>query len=194
MKISINLFTKCPYTGNPKTRLSSFFTKSERTFISEYLLTSIIDEVGKLSLHDISRNIHVYPDISKRFVNSLNNLNDFNLIRQRGRNLNMRMLNCIKEQAQQARKVLLFGSDIPGLTSKIIEDGLRRLDSHDAVIGPATDGGYYLIGFKNFHEKYTHSINLQPENIRSSLNNNKLMFSELEQLSDIDCPNDLLVI
>ena len=106
----------------------------------------------------------------------------------------MRMLNCIKEQAQQARKVLLFGSDIPGLTSKIIEDGLRRLDSHDAVIGPATDGGYYLIGFRNFHEKYMHSINLQPENIRSSLNNNKLMFSELEQLSDIDCPNDLLVI
>tara|TARA_B100000941_G_scaffold59332_1_gene38860 strand:+ start:2451 stop:3035 length:585 start_codon:yes stop_codon:yes gene_type:complete len=194
MNISINLFTKCPYTGNPKTRLSSLFTKSERTFISKYLLTSIIDEVGKLSLHDISRNIHVYPDVSKRFINSFKNLNDFNLIRQRGRNLNMRMLNCIKEQAQQAEKVLLFGSDIPGLTSKIIENGLRLLDSHDAVIGPATDGGYYLIGFKNFHEKYTHSINLQPENIRGSLSNNKLIFSELEQLSDIDYPNDLLII
>ena len=194
MKISINLFTKCPYTGNPKTRLSSFFTKSERTFISEYLLTSIIDEVGKLSLHDISRNIHVYPDISKRFVNSLKNLNDFNLIRQRGRNLNMRMLNCIKEQAQQAGKVLLFGSDIPALTSEIIQDGIMKLDSHDAIIGPATDGGYYLIGFKDFPENYLQSINLQPESIRDSLSNKKIEFTELEVLSDIDHPADLLVI
>ena len=194
MKISINLFTKCPYTGNPKTRLSSFFTKSERTFISEYLLTSIIDEVGKLSLHDISRNIHVYPDVSKRFINSFKNLNDFNLIRQRGRNLNMRMLNCIKEQAQQAEKVLLFGSDIPGLTCDIIKDGVEMLDSNDAILGPSTDGGYYLIGFKNFSGNDKQSINLQPENIRDSLKDKKLIFSELVQLSDIDYPADLLVI
>ena len=194
MSISINLFTKCPYTGNPKTRLSSFFTESERSFISEYLLTNIIDEVYKLSLHNISRNIYIYPDVSNKFLNSFKNINHFNLIRQEGGNLNLRMLNCIKEQAQQASKVLLFGSDVPGLTSEIIEDGLRQLDSNDVVIGPATDGGYYLIGFKNFLEEYAKDIDLQPENIRRSLSNHKLRFSELEQLSDIDYPSDLLII
>ena len=194
MSISINLFTKCPYKGNPKTRLSTFFTKSERTFISEYLLMNIINQVNKLSLKNAYKNIYVYPDVTDSFLNSFKNINNFNLIKQRGDNLNMRMLNCIQEQAKQAQKVVLFGSDIPDLTCEIIKDGVTRLDSCDAVLGPSIDGGYYLIGFNNFSENYMHSINLQPENIRDSLEKKKLIYSELVQLSDIDYPADLLVI
>lgn len=193
MNISINLFTKCPFTGNPKTRLSTFFTESERRFISEHLLNNIINEVCKLSLKSLVRNIYIYPDISNKFVSTFHNINDFNLIKQKGNNLNIRMLNCIKDQVQLAQRVLLFGSDVPALTSEIIGDAVRKLDSYDAVIGPATDGGYYLIGFKNLPKDYIHSINLQPENIRESLVNKKLIFTELEKLSDIDYPTDLLV-
>ena len=194
MSISINLFTKCPYKGNPKTRLSTFFTKSERTFISEYLLSNMINEVSKLSLTKAYKNIYIYPDVTDGFLNSFQDIDSFNLIKQRGDNLTMRMLNCIQDQAKQAQKVLLFGSDILGLTCEILKDAVEKLDSYDAVIGPATDGGYYLIGFKNFSRNNTQSINLQPTNIRDSLKNNKLIFSELVQLSDIDYPADLLVI
>ncbi len=194
MSISINLFTKCPYKGNPKTRLSTFFTKSERTFISEYLLRNTINQVNKLSLKNAYKNIYVYPDVTDSFLNSFKNLNNFNLKKQRGANLNMRMLNCIKEQANQAEKVVLFGSDIPDLTCEIIMDGVIKLDSFDAVLGPSTDGGYYLIGFNNFSENYMQSIDLQPKSIRDSLEKKKLIYSELVQLSDIDYPADLLVI
>ena len=194
MSISINLFTKCPYKGNLKTRLSTFFTKSERTFISEYLLSNMINEVSKLSLKKAYKNIYIYPDVTDGFLNSFQDIDSFNLIKQRGDNLTMRMLNCIQDQAKQAQKVLLFGSDILGLTCEILKDAVEKLDSYDAVIGPATDGGYYLIGFKNFSRNNTQSINLQPTNIRDSLKNNKLIFSELVQLSDIDYPADLLVI
>ena len=194
MSISINLFTKCPYKGNPKTRLSTFFTKSERTFISEYLLRNMINQVNKLSLKNACKNIYVYPDVTDSFLNSFKNLNNFNLKKQRGANLNMRMLNCIKEQANQAEKVVLFGSDIPDLTCEIIMDGVIKLDSFDAVLGPSTDGGYYLIGFNNFSENYMQSIDLQPKSIRDSLEKKKLIYSELVQLSDIDYPADLLVI
>ena len=194
MNVSINLFTKCPYTGNPKTRLSTFFTKSERRFISEHLLNNMINEVRKLSLKSSCRNIYIYPDISKKFLNTFDSTDDFNLIKQRGDDLNTRMLNCIKDQARWSQKIILFGSDIPALTSEIIQDGIMKLDSHDAIIGPATDGGYYLIGFKDFPENYLQSINLQPESIRDSLSNKKIEFTELEVLSDIDHPADLLVI
>ncbi len=194
MNISINLFTKCPYKGNPKTRLSSVFTESERTFISECLLSNIINEINKLSFQNTFKNIYIYPDVTNKFLTSFKNINDFNLIKQRGNNLNMRMLNCIQDQARQARKVLLFGGDIPGLTCEIIKDGINKLDSHDAIIGPATDGGYYLIGFNHISEHYARTINLEPENIRGSLEDKKLTFLELEQLSDIDYPTDLLVI
>jgi glycosyltransferase A (GT-A) superfamily protein (DUF2064 family) len=47
------------------------------------------------------------------------------------------------------KSVVLIGSDLPDLPSKLIEDAFAALDNpKDAVIGPATDGGYYLIGFR----------------------------------------------
>ncbi len=44
--------------------------------------------------------------------------------------------------------VLLIGSDIPDLPQEIFAEAFAALDTHGAVIGPATDGGYYLIGFR----------------------------------------------
>jgi hypothetical protein len=50
--------------------------------------------------------------------------------------------------ARGASRALLIGSDLPDLPAGLLDDALRSLDRHDAVIGPATDGGYYLIGFR----------------------------------------------
>jgi rSAM/selenodomain-associated transferase 1 len=44
--------------------------------------------------------------------------------------------------------VMIVGSDIPGVTSRRIGDALRALHGNDAVIGPAPDGGYWLIGLR----------------------------------------------
>jgi len=45
-------------------------------------------------------------------------------------------------------RVALIGSDIPDLTLGVVEEAFLSLKEKDAVIGPAYDGGYYLIGFK----------------------------------------------
>lgn len=47
-----------------------------------------------------------------------------------------------------AGPVVIVGGDIPGITAQHIENAFRSLGSHDAVFGPATDGGYWLIGMK----------------------------------------------
>jgi len=44
--------------------------------------------------------------------------------------------------------VLIIGADIPGVTPALIEKAFRALGDHDAVFGPATDGGYWLVGLK----------------------------------------------
>ena len=44
---------------------------------------------------------------------------------------------------------LLIGSDIPDLPHELIEEAFSALDEKDAVIGPASDGGYFLIGFRH---------------------------------------------
>jgi rSAM/selenodomain-associated transferase 1 len=46
------------------------------------------------------------------------------------------------------RRVVLIGSDIPDLPLDFIEEAFTSLKKKDAVIGPAFDGGYYLIGFR----------------------------------------------
>ena len=49
-----------------------------------------------------------------------------------------------------AQRVVLIGSDSPSLPRTIVERAFDQLRSHDCVIGPATDGGYYLIGFRRW--------------------------------------------
>ena len=44
---------------------------------------------------------------------------------------------------QQHQKAVIIGSDCASLTKEIIEEAFRKLDDHDYVIGPATDGGYW---------------------------------------------------
>ena len=44
--------------------------------------------------------------------------------------------------------VVIIGSDIPGITRRHIAQAFRRLGRHDAVLGPASDGGYWLIGLR----------------------------------------------
>ncbi len=44
--------------------------------------------------------------------------------------------------------VIIIGADIPGLRPAHVAEGFRRLGRHDAVLGPAPDGGYWMIGLK----------------------------------------------
>jgi uncharacterized protein len=51
--------------------------------------------------------------------------------------------------AEDFSKVMVVGSDFPDLPNQILEEAVRLLSFKDAVIGPAIDGGYYLIGFNS---------------------------------------------
>ncbi|MBN2054009.1 glycosyltransferase, partial [bacterium] len=68
---------------------------------------------------------------------------------QRGDDLGERMGSAFADVfSAGAEKAVLVGSDIPGLGLNELNDAFDLLESHDAVIGPASDGGYYLIGFR----------------------------------------------
>ena len=51
-------------------------------------------------------------------------------------------------RAAPAGPVCVIGADIPGVTAARVADAFRVLGSHDAVFGPAPDGGYWLVGLK----------------------------------------------
>ena len=57
------------------------------------------------------------------------------------------------EQAFQDgfQKVIIIGSDLYDIDHKLIDEAFSKLDQNDIVIGPATDGGYYLLGLKQVY-------------------------------------------
>ena len=66
---------------------------------------------------------------------------------QQGNDLGERMNNAfLKLFRQHYSRIIIIGSDCPGLRTHHLEEALDALKSHDAVIGPAKDGGYYLLG------------------------------------------------
>jgi hypothetical protein len=70
------------------------------------------------------------------------------LLAQRGEGLGERMANAFRDAfAMGYERVVLTGSDIPGLTPGTVRQGLDALTPGRAALGPAEDGGYYLAGF-----------------------------------------------
>jgi rSAM/selenodomain-associated transferase 1 len=67
---------------------------------------------------------------------------------QRGDDLGSRLKNAFTGAFEDGfSKVVAIGSDSPDLPEEFLREAFDKLESHDAVIGPASDGGYYLIGF-----------------------------------------------
>ncbi len=91
-----------------------------------------------------------------------------------------------------------MGSDCPDITADIIISGLKKLNSHDLVLGPAIDGGYYLIGLRAPGKKNTilfNSINWGTDQVLeqtlTQARKGGLSYTLLPQLRDIDRPEDL---
>jgi rSAM/selenodomain-associated transferase 1 len=92
-------------------------------------------------------------------------------------------------------EVILMGSDIYGLRADVITDGLKKLSNADVVLGPAEDGGYYLIGMSRLIsapfslQSWSHS-NVLRETL-DLLKAERTTVSLLETLRDIDYETDL---
>ena len=94
-----------------------------------------------------------------------------------------------------AQKVIIIGVDCPGINAEILAQAFEQLHTHDLVLGPAIDGGYYLIGLcRPFPELFfnidwgTSQVLQQTMNIAENL---KISVSFLPPLGDVDLPEDL---
>jgi hypothetical protein len=65
---------------------------------------------------------------------------------QTGNDLGERMCRAFEEVLQQYQNVCIIGSDCPALTTEMMNKAYKALETNDFVIGPSTDGGYYLLG------------------------------------------------
>jgi len=116
---------------------------------------------------------------------------------QKGVDLGERMKNAFLDGFKDGyEKIILIGSDLPEISEDIILEGFHKLKQNDLVFGPADDGGYYLIGQSKmntapFENKPWSQSNLLKTTL-AELTTNKLTFSLLQNLNDIDTFEDLI--
>ncbi|WP_253256144.1 TIGR04282 family arsenosugar biosynthesis glycosyltransferase [Formosa algae] len=120
--------------------------------------------------------------------------NNFRKKLQQGDDLGERMHNAFSELFQNNyQKVIIIGSDLLDLTTEMINDAFDELEHHDTVIGPAKDGGYYLLGMKTLQtELFQNKAWGTSTVLEASLKNltNKSVYF-LEELNDIDTFEDI---
>jgi hypothetical protein len=87
------------------------------------------------------------------------------------------------------------GSDVPALASDILQQALEALFNHEIVLGPAADGGYYLIGMSRLHPEMFVGIDWSTGSVcdqtRAAISRLNLTVAELPSLNNIDRPDDL---
>lgn len=110
---------------------------------------------------------------------------------QSGFDLGSRMKNAFRELFENDfEKVVLIGTDCGELQSRHIEEAFELLEIHDAVLGPARDGGYYLVGMKRqipgFFEEIPWSTPQVLLLTLEKLENLTIRYGLLDLLSDVD--------
>lgn len=113
-------------------------------------------------------------------------------------NLGVRMHQALQHTLQFYQKAVLIGSDCGELKTEDIQEAFDALESHDIVIGPAKDGGYYLIGMKTpqpaiFQDKSWSTDQLLIET-RMTISTLNLTCHYLPVKSDVDYYSDWLQV
>lgn len=116
---------------------------------------------------------------------------------QYGEDLGQRMKNAFATVFDEgAEQVVIIGTDCPELSSAIILEAFAQLNGYDVVIGPAKDGGYYLLAMKAVNKELFRNVDWSTGVVlRQTLaicEKNELSVSLLPELSDIDNEQDLI--
>ena len=77
---------------------------------------------------------------------------------QQGDSLGQRMQQAFAQANEQFNKMVIIGSDCPTLTPAILQSAFDQLDQHPFVLGPAEDGGYYLLGMREYQANLFENI------------------------------------
>ena len=197
MKSCILYFVKYPEPGTVKTRLARGATPE---LAAEFYRTFAADKLMELAETEEADVLVCFaPEAKRREVAEW--LPGFQLFAQKGDDLGGRMENAFRHAFRQGcDRAILVGSDVPGLTPELMRRGFESLTPESAALGPAEDGGYYLIGFhrEGFAPEPLRNMEWSRDDVfqrtKTRLLELGLRCKELERLSDIDTPDDLVAL
>lgn len=152
-------FVKHPTPGKVKTRLAKAVGDQEAAKLYRELAEKNLRVIASLHQRNIYDLVIAFdpPEKGEDIKHWLSLSCEY--LPQCGRGLGERLVHAFGEAFQTgSKRVMALGSDTLGLTANIIEQGFNALHSNDVVVGPAEDGGYYLIGLRSFQPELFQEI------------------------------------
>ncbi|MDN3453340.1 MULTISPECIES: TIGR04282 family arsenosugar biosynthesis glycosyltransferase [unclassified Psychrobacter] len=189
----IILFAKYPARNKAKTRLQPALGIDGAARMARQLLLHSIDQAIDTGF---SVELCVSPAPTDPCWQVLDFLNSLRWSAQADGDLGLRMLIASQQALQRFKKVVLIGTDCPSLTSACIQTAVQQLNQHDAVMIPATDGGYVLLGFRQVNESLFSDIIWSTASVATVTQQRMAdlgwTLALLPPLHDIDEPKDLV--
>ncbi len=183
------IFIKNPVLGKVKTRLAATIGDEKAMEVYLKLLEHTLKIAGRTN---VEVNLFFSDEVMNEFPFPKKYI-------QRGEDLGQRMKNAFdKCFSEGGKKVIIIGTDCAQLTKELILEAFEKLDSDSVVIGPALDGGYYLLGMKEPLSGIFDGIEWSTSSVFSETKRKMesvgIRYSVLKQLRDIDTEVDLFTL
>lgn len=192
------VFTRYPEAGQTKTRLIPALGAEGAAALHCQMAEHTLTQVRKLrSNHRLCVEVWFRGDKEQSKMQDWLGSDLVYQLQSNGE-LGSRMVQALSGAFQDGMEsVVIIGTDCPGLNAELMGKAFHQLLGHDLVLGPAIDGGYYLIGLRRFIPELfsgiswgTAKVLQQTVEIAKKLD---LSIAYLSPLADVDRPEDLLV-
>ncbi len=182
------IFTRNPELGKCKTRLAATIGDHAALEVYELLLEHTVSITKNLT---VAKEVYYSTRIGE---NDIWNPTVYDKKQQEGEDLGDRMYNAFKSGFKAGyTNIIIIGSDMYDLSQSDIQNAFNALEIHDYVIGPAEDGGYYLLGMKKLNSKVFQNkswgTNTVLQNTLNDLQQTNIKL--LEERNDIDYYEDI---
>ncbi len=192
-QLPLYLFAKAPIPGLVKTRMHPYLSENQSAQLATLMLEQSVDKVcrfwpGKLILT-------VSPSINDPLFQNFARNNNLDLEVQISGDLGQRLLFVLRNGIEQHGGAVVMGCDVPQITNEILVQVHRLLAAKNNVIGPASDGGFYLLGLSRLDEGIFEGVDWGGNQVLSRICGNfqrlGIAVSHCAELRDIDNWDDL---
>ena len=190
----ILVFAREPVAGHVKTRLARSIGDQAAVQFHQEIVTKTVDMAANSGLAELE--LHVSGNMEHPFFRFLADQYSMRICLQEGNDLGEKMFYALKKALDHASYCILIGTDCPVMTADYLKQAFHILEKGmDAVIGPAEDGGYVLIGASRIDISWFNNIDWGSQHVlaqsRQRLTANNARYEELQQLWDVDHIDDL---
>lgn len=191
---TVIVFAKAPQAGLAKTRLAVTLGPEGAARLAQRMLDHAVQQARQAGLGPVD--LCVAPDGSHPAFARLATMPDVTLSMQGEGDLGDRMARAFSRVLAQRPPALLIGTDTPALDAAYLRQAAAALQDHDAVFGPAADGGYVLVGLRRPAPSLFADLPWSDDRVmtrtRERLASAGLRHHELATLHDVDQPADLV--